>query len=373
MGFNTSVSVISLAGGAWPQLTSRVWMLWDEIGIGHRQDVLESIDHTAHSDFVIGFNSDDNLNNITRSIGVSIQEASRLHTDQGGWWFRTGSLAQIPTEPLEIIVADNRDIAAADVPGLLPAVPFGLDSQTIVSNISALLQSGSIDVNASGETTKTGVTIGFQYSARMELFPSDSIADAPYESISVRLTNVTLEFLPGVSVLSTIEASLMNLLRVFILHDVGSSIRAGVESAINRGVAETLARELMAESLPHGVILSLRTIRITPTLIRVAGALGSFGGVTNKLFKPIPTATVTTCFIATAVHGENSQDVELLRTFRDRCLLVTPLGRMFIFWYERLSPAFARRIATSRLLKFVARVFVVSPAVLIARLVMSIR
>lgn len=73
------------------------------------------------------------------------------------------------------------------------------------------------------------------------------------------------------------------------------------------------------------------------------------------------------CFIATAVHGENSIEVLTLRTFRDKVLMANAFGRAFIASYVRLSPPFAAIIAKSRLLQNLARQIVVRPAYRLAR------
>lgn len=47
------------------------------------------------------------------------------------------------------------------------------------------------------------------------------------------------------------------------------------------------------------------------------------------------------CFIATAVYGPAALETEQLRAFRDQVLLPTPLGRLFVRTYYRLSPPLA--------------------------------
>lgn len=53
------------------------------------------------------------------------------------------------------------------------------------------------------------------------------------------------------------------------------------------------------------------------------------------------------CFIATAVfQDESSVELEALRTYRDRVLLLSPGGRRFVMWYYRHSPPIADWIGT---------------------------
>ncbi len=69
------------------------------------------------------------------------------------------------------------------------------------------------------------------------------------------------------------------------------------------------------------------------------------------------------CYIATAVYGSyNAPEVYVLRQYRDETLAVTPVGRLFITWYYRLSPALARRIDpnshTGRVIRFLLNAWV---------------
>lgn len=68
------------------------------------------------------------------------------------------------------------------------------------------------------------------------------------------------------------------------------------------------------------------------------------------------------CFIATAVHGENSIEVLTLRKFRDQTLSATALGRAFIAIYTRSSPPLAAFIAEKPRLRNLAERLIVKPA-----------
>jgi hypothetical protein len=65
---------------------------------------------------------------------------------------------------------------------------------------------------------------------------------------------------------------------------------------------------------------------------------------------------VDACFIATAAYGSSmANDVESLRSFRDRVLRSTALGELAVETYYTLGPAFASVIGESELLRSTAR------------------
>lgn len=98
----------------------------------------------------------------------------------------------------------------------------------------------------------------------------------------------------------------------------------------------------------------------------------------NKTYKiqlkPLDASDIATggakkgCFIATACYGEYDHPIVMeLRCFRDSCLYTTLAGRAFVRWYYQWSPAFASFVAKSRILKTLARVLIVTPALIMAR------
>ena len=62
-----------------------------------------------------------------------------------------------------------------------------------------------------------------------------------------------------------------------------------------------------------------------------------------------------TCFIATAVYGPESRQLDVLREFRDGRLLSYPAGRAIVSLYYSLSSPVARVIGRSAALRAVAR------------------
>jgi hypothetical protein len=80
------------------------------------------------------------------------------------------------------------------------------------------------------------------------------------------------------------------------------------------------------------------------------------------------------CFIATAACGSvNALDVIVLRQFRDRSLQGNALGRLFIGFYERHSPALAAQIANCPPARWIVRWFLIWPVARAVRYAISKR
>ena len=70
------------------------------------------------------------------------------------------------------------------------------------------------------------------------------------------------------------------------------------------------------------------------------------------------------CFIATAAYGTPSaHEIDILRQFRDECLLETAAGRAFVAAYYRTSPPIADFIAEHEALRPFVREVLVDPLV----------
>ena len=88
--------------------------------------------------------------------------------------------------------------------------------------------------------------------------------------------------------------------------------------------------------------------------------------ITDLVFDPGNTTVITAtsatigggggCFVATAAYGSYLEpQVKVLRQFRDDVLLQNALGRDFVAWYYRNSPAFASVISEYEWLRTVVR------------------
>jgi len=74
------------------------------------------------------------------------------------------------------------------------------------------------------------------------------------------------------------------------------------------------------------------------------------------------------CFVATAAYGTPmSEEVDILRQFRDELLLNNPVGRAFVAAYYKLSPPIAESISEHQVLRTVVRECFVNPVVVLVR------
>lgn len=373
MPYSTTVTLLDIEGGPLNlNATATVWMLWTTVGgpaaVNNKQDegasqVMLKKDLTSPA--TISFPGPADFSYASRGVGLSIQDTNRLGAGDG-WLFRSGEFpTTLPADTIEIVTG-NTTILPADVPGMLPTVPFTADAgtTTVVTALTATLAQGGIDFVATGTTRATGVVIAFTYSGRLILFPSGEIRDASLEAIGVSVANASITFAPGPSVLSAIEAALLNALGFVILREFGPRLKSTIESRLNAAIASGISRALPGGALPTGVILSVRTVGITPANVTVRGALAAYGGVFSKL-PPIAVGGGGGgggCFLATAVYGADSGKVGALRVFRDTSLRSHSLGRWFIRGYEQVSPPIAHFIANRPIWKGLVRCLVVDTA-----------
>jgi hypothetical protein len=74
------------------------------------------------------------------------------------------------------------------------------------------------------------------------------------------------------------------------------------------------------------------------------------------------------CFIATAVYGSPlSEEVDILRQFRDEFLITNSIGRVLVAVYYRLSPPLAGFISRHQTLRTLVRECLVNPAVTLSK------
>jgi hypothetical protein len=121
-----------------------------------------------------------------------------------------------------------------------------------------------------------------------------------------------------------------------------------LESRINGSIASSAGRSLPGGTLPEGVVLSVRTVRINgpgetipdqpADTISVRGALGAFGGVLNKLPQAGGGGGRGICAGSTlASLGQLTVSLDALRADRD-ALASSRAVRRLVELYYRWSP-----------------------------------
>jgi hypothetical protein len=302
---------------------------------------------------------------------LSIQEIPRIAAD-AGWLFRSGRYtADLPTDPIEVIVAPEQLIGAAELAGAVGTLPL-TDGGTTVTSLSLMVSGADIALTATGTNTGLPAGVTFTFTGTLALLPNDSLRFTD-EPLFVRLENPTIAFTaaPGTGFVTF----LLNVVRNIILGNVVPTVQQVLRSRLNAGILSDIASRLSMATLttlPAGVVLSIRSVAAktrplgagTEPVIAFRGALGAFGGVGNK-FPPGPGST---CFIATAAVGTDAPELAVLRTLRDEWLRSRRGGEVAVRWYERWSPAAARVIAASPVLRVLTRVLVVRTATALARL-----
>jgi hypothetical protein len=301
-------------------------------------------------------------------VALWIQEIPRIANDTG-WLFRSGSFTtEPPTDPIEVIVAQESLIGATELAGAV-AVPVVSGSTTITA-VTLTVAGQDIALTATG--TDTGLPHGdtFTFTASLVLIPNDSVQDvnSPFD---IRLTNGSLTFAAGVG--QGFVTFLLNAISGIVLSNIAPKIKESIKNSLNSGILNNVATRVnrgVPTSMPQGVVLSIRSVRATTrttatgateSVIGINGALAAFGGVINKF--PALSTGGGGCFIATASVGPNAPELQVLRTWRDEWLRPFPAGPKLISMYERLSPPLARFIAVSSKRRAVVRRALIMPAV----------
>ena len=304
-------------------------------------------------------------------IALWIQEIPRMPFD--GWLFRSGRFeTEPPAEPIEVILAPEELIGAAELSAAVGALPMTSGSTTI-TGLTLTVIGADVALTATGTDTGLPAGVTFTYTATLVLLPNGSLrdVDSPFD---IRLDNASVTFTaaPGTGFVT----ALLNAVSGIIRGEVAPRVTSTVKGALNAGVLSQVATRLnrgVPSSMPPGVVLSIRSVRATtrPTaaggtesVIGVRAALGAFGGVLNKF--PATSGGGGTCFVASAALDPSADEVVTLRRWRDERLLARPGGDMAVAIYERVSPPLARAIARSERRRALVRRFVVVPAARLA-------
>ena len=111
------------------------------------------------------------------------------------------------------------------------------------------------------------------------------------------------------------------------------------------------------------------------TVVNIAPGGGTSNSSTFTINAAPPAAAKTSgnmCFIATAAFGSPlEKHVQILRDFRDRILLNSSAGKVFVQFYYRSSPAIADKIAASEGLRLITRAMLM-PVIGVAYLIVHL-
>jgi C1A family cysteine protease len=111
-------------------------------------------------------------------------------------------------------------------------------------------------------------------------------------------------------------------------------------------------------------------VRISGCKVRVRADDGA-GGIDSEESNTFYLKTRDGCFIATAAYGTSmAQEIQVLREFRDECLLTNPVGQAFVDFYYRVSPPIAEFITEHPYLKPIVRAGLL-PAVVMSTVVVN--
>jgi hypothetical protein len=304
-------------------------------------------------------------------IALRIQEIPRIPSD--GWLFRSGRFTtEPPAEPIEVILAPEQFIGAAELAAAVGPLPMTSGSTTI-TGLTLAVAGADIALTATGTDTGLPAGVTFTYTATLVLLPNASQLeiDSPFE---IRLDSPSLSFTAGPG--TGFATFFLNAFAGIIHGEVAPRLKATIKGTLNAGVLSQVATQLnrgVPASMPPGVVLSVRSVRATTRpaagggtepVIGVRAALGAFGGVFNKF--PALSGGGRTCFIASAALDPSSEEVVTLRRWRDERLRLRLGGEAAVALYERLSPPVARAIARSERRRALVRRLVVVPAARLA-------
>jgi hypothetical protein len=299
MSYSNTVAVLDMEGGTLTMpVTARLWMVMaDSQQEEGSTDITVKRDDTSPVSF--SFTHDGSFANVSRSVGLSVQDTGRVASDTG-WLFRSGIYnTDLPTTPIEVVTAD-RTILPAELSSMLPAVPFTVDPSTTATAITATIapastsppRPGGVDLVITGTTTKGGPSVGFTWTGRVLLMPSSNIPDALSFAIDVGIDSPSITFTPGSNPVSTVTAWILNGVHSVVLNRLGPDMRTKIEWMVNTAIVTAAGKALPGGTLPAGVVLSMRSVSITSApSIAIRGALGAFGGVLSKLPAPLAAQT----------------------------------------------------------------------------------
>lgn len=103
-------------------------------------------------------------------------------------------------------------------------------------------------------------------------------------------------------------------------------------------------------------VLDRRLGDARPLEIRAKAIAGQFEHFRFQVEGQTRAAIDRRCFIATAIYGQDAAETDFLREWRDRVLMPSPVGRVFVRCYYALSPRLVPVLARSSWAATAARV-----------------
>jgi len=307
-------------------------------------------------------------------IALWVQEVARIPNGDG-WLFRSGRFTtEPPSQPVEIIIAPEQFIGAAELANSVGSLPTTVGSTTVTA-VTLTVAGADVALSATGTDTRLPAGVTFTFTATMVLLANGSLGDVDSPFV-IRLDNPSIGFTAGPG--TGLVTALLNAVAGIIESEVTPKVTATIKGLLNAGVLAQVATSLnrgVPSNLPAGVVVSVRRIRAanratsgggTESVIGVRLALGSFGSIVSRF--PVVSSGGSTrgCFLATAALGPDAPELTTLRMFRDEWLRARPGGPRVIRLYETLSPGLAVRVERSPRLRAVIRAAVIAPAVRLA-------
>jgi hypothetical protein len=163
-------------------------------------------------------------------IALWIQESARVSQDWG-WLFRSGAFTtEPPSEPIEVILAQEQPIGDSDLAGAV-STPTTSGS-TRVTSVTSMVNGSDIDFTATGTDTHLPSGDTFTLTATLKLIPNSKVMDeqSPFE---IEFTNPHLSFAAGTG--HGFETAILNALSGPIWGQIESQIHGTIKGLLERG------------------------------------------------------------------------------------------------------------------------------------------
>lgn len=292
-------------------------------------------------------------------------------TGMPGPVYRSGRHDTLPDQVLvDVMLVERQVFALASLNDSISAsLPFTLSDGTVVS-------SASIAPGAAADLvlTATGVygAATFTYTLTFTIDVWDDQWDPTHLMAAQAQDRGSITFAGNGTPGGAIQALVDNIFAGLVIGRVTASVIATITARINSAAVAAGAQAAGAvglTALPPGVQLGVRSVRIAANGdVTVTPSISCEGSLVDRFVAAAPPGAVSgRCFVATAAVGGNHADVCALRRWRDREMLTTRRGRVFVRVYEAVSPPIARMVARSPLMRSAARLVVVRPAARLAR------